>query len=171
MYITIFSLFVHSLMDIWATYTSWLLRTMLQWTNISLRSWFQILLDIYTELGLLDDIVVFFNLSINLYRASPRGSESKVSACNAGDLGLIPGLGRSPGEGMAVHSSILAWRITWMEEPGGPQSARSQRVGHNWATSLSYRFIHIIIIIILAFSPYCFPKSTQFYTPTMSVHP
>ena len=29
----------------------------------------------------------------------PRGSESKESACNAGDLGLIPGLGRSPGEG------------------------------------------------------------------------
>ena len=35
----------------------------------------------------------------------PGGSEGKVSACNAGDLGLIPGFGRSPGEGKATHSS------------------------------------------------------------------
>ena len=32
---------------------------------------------------------------------------------------------------MAAHSSILAWRIPWREEPGGLQSIRSQRVGHN----------------------------------------
>ena len=38
---------------------------------------------------------------------------------------------------MATHSSILAWRIPWMEEPGGLQSTGSQRVGHDWATSLS----------------------------------
>ena len=35
------------------------------------------------------------------------------SACNVGDLGLIPGLGRSPEKGTATHSSILAWRIPW----------------------------------------------------------
>ena len=90
----------------------------------------------------------------------PGGSAGKESACNAGDLGLIPGLGRSPEEGkgyplqysglensmdcvdhgvpksrtrlsdfhfhfqkeMATHSSILAWRIPWTEEPGGLQS-------------------------------------------------
>ena len=34
-------------------------------------------------------------------------------------------------EGMATHSSILAWRILWTEEPGGLQSMESQRVGHN----------------------------------------
>ena len=39
------------------------------------------------------------------------GSNSKVSACNAGDLGLMPGLGRSPGRRHATCSSILAWRI------------------------------------------------------------
>ena len=38
---------------------------------------------------------------------------------------------------MATHSSILAWRIPWTEEPGGLQSMGSQRVGHNEATSLS----------------------------------
>ena len=34
-------------------------------------------------------------------------------------------------EGMATHSSILAWRIPWTEEPGGLQSMGSQRVGHD----------------------------------------
>ena len=36
-------------------------------------------------------------------------------------------------KGMATHSSILAWRIPWTEEPGGLQSTGSQRVGHNWS--------------------------------------
>ena len=34
-------------------------------------------------------------------------------------------------EGMATHSSILAWRVPWTEEPGGQQSMGSQRVGHD----------------------------------------
>ena len=34
-------------------------------------------------------------------------------------------------KGMATHRSILAWRIPWTEEPGGPQFTGSQRVGHN----------------------------------------
>ena len=38
---------------------------------------------------------------------------------------------------MATHSSVLAWRIPWTEEPGGLQSTGSQKVRHNWATSLS----------------------------------
>ena len=38
---------------------------------------------------------------------------------------------------MATHSSTLAWKIPWMEEPGRLQSMGLQRVGHNWATSLS----------------------------------
>ena len=38
---------------------------------------------------------------------------------------------------MAPHSSTLAWKIPWTEEPGGLQSTGSQRVGHDWATSLS----------------------------------
>jgi len=42
----------------------------------------------------------------------PCGSADKESACSAGDLGLIPGLGRSPGEGKG-YSSILTWRIPW----------------------------------------------------------
>ena len=41
---------------------------------------------------------------------------------------------------METHSSILAWKIPWMEEPGGVQSIGSQRVGHNQATSFSFTF-------------------------------
>ena len=39
---------------------------------------------------------------------------------------------------MATHSSILAWKIPWTENPGRLQSMGSQRVGHDWATSLTY---------------------------------
>ena len=38
---------------------------------------------------------------------------------NSGDVSLIPGSGGSPGKEMATHSSILAWEIPWIEEPGG----------------------------------------------------
>ena len=44
---------------------------------------------------------------------------------------------------MAPHSSTLAWKIPWAEEPGGLQSMGSRRVGHDWATSLSlFTFMH-----------------------------
>ena len=43
----------------------------------------------------------------------PGGSDGKEFSCNARDLGLIPGLGRSPGQGKGTYSSILAWRIPW----------------------------------------------------------
>ena len=43
---------------------------------------------------------------------------------NPGDAGLIPRLGRFLQEEMATHSSIFAWKISWTEEPDGPQSRR-----------------------------------------------
>ena len=49
---------------------------------------------------------------------------------NAGDVRSIPRWGRYLEEGMATHSSILAWRIPRTEEPGGLQSTGLQRVGH-----------------------------------------
>ena len=58
----------------------------------------------------------------------PGGSDGKGSTCNAGDLGLIPGQEDALEKGMATHSSTLAWRITWIEEPGGLQPIKSQRV-------------------------------------------
>ena len=57
----------------------------------------------------------------------PGGSDGKESACNVED----PGLEDPLEEGMATHSSSLAWRIPWTEEPGRLQSVWSQRAGHN----------------------------------------
>ena len=62
----------------------------------------------------------------------PHDSAGKESACNAGDLGSIPGLEDPLEKGKATYPSILAWRIPWTV-----QSVGSQRVGHKWET-----FIH-----------------------------
>ena len=59
-----------------------------------------------------------------------------------GDVGSIPGPGRSPGGGNATHSSILSWKIPWTEEPGGLQSTGSQswaRLGTHPRSELSSR--------------------------------
>ena len=48
--------------------------------------------------------------------------------------------------GMATHSSILAWRIPWTEEPGGLQSMGSQRVGHDWATKHTQEKIRVLFL-------------------------
>ena len=85
--------------------------------------------------------IIFFFRGFPRWLGLPGGLPGKESACNAGDLGSIPGLGRALGEGngypfqlekeMATHSSILVWRIPWTEEPGGLQSMGLQSVGHN----------------------------------------
>ena len=49
------------------------------------------------------------------------------SLANAGDLGSIPGSGRSPGVENATHSNVLAWEISWTEESGRLQSRGLQR--------------------------------------------
>ena len=67
--------------------------------------------------------------------------QDKASACHAGQ-GSIPGLGRSLGKGNGNHSSILAWRIPWTEELGRLQSTESQRVRHDWASSLHFSQPH-----------------------------
>ena len=86
-------------------------------------------------------ISIFLNSALsNTVVSFPGSSDGKVSACNEGDLGLIPGSGRSPGEGngstlvpgtLLFHSSTLAWKMPWMEEPGRLQSTGWQRVRHD----------------------------------------
>ena len=71
----------------------------------------------------------------------PGGAEVKASACNVGDLGSIPGSGRSPGEG---NGNPLQYSCLENPMDGGAWWAtvhRSQRVGHNWATSLSLCYL------------------------------
>ena len=63
------------------------------------------------------------------------GSDYKEYAYNAGDPGLNPDLGSSPGGGMATHSSILAWRIPWTVESGELLS-----MGLQWTRLRDYQF-------------------------------
>ena len=70
----------------------------------------------------LNYFLVYVRLST--FKGFPGGSHSKESTSNAGDLGLEDPLEKE----MATHSSILAWRIPWTEEPGGLQSMGLQRV-------------------------------------------
>ena len=61
----------------------------------------------------------------------PGGSDGKESACNA--EALVPSLGQEDPleKDMGTHSSILAWRTPWTEEPGGLQPTGSHTVGHD----------------------------------------
>ena len=82
---------------------------------------------------LLKEVTIIFITSTIVWpqvNKFPGGSDDKASAYNVGDLGSVPGLGRSPGEGNGNPLSILAWKIPWREEPGRLQSIWPQRVGH-----------------------------------------
>ena len=71
----------------------------------------------------------FSNHNNILYKnRNPDGSDDKESAGSVGNLGLISGLEDPLEKEMATHSSILAWRIPWTEEPGGLPSMWLQRV-------------------------------------------
>ena len=69
------------------------------------------------------------------------GSNREILGLGIAQFSHSPQLGRE--KAMAPHSSTLAWKIPWMEEPGGLQSMGSLGVGHNWETSLSlFTFRH-----------------------------
>ena len=69
---------------------------------------------------------------IMIFMAFPGGSAGKESSCNVGDLGSIPGWGRSPRGGYGNPASLLLpGESPWAEGPGGLQSMGSQRVGHD----------------------------------------
>ena len=62
-------------------------------------------------------------------RGFPGGTDGKEPTCHAGvtrDVGLIPGREGRLGQGLAAHSSILAWGIPWTEESGSLQSMGSK---------------------------------------------
>ena len=61
----------------------------------------------------------------------PGGSDSKASVYHAGDPGSSPGWEDPLEKEMAIHSSTIAWKIPWTEEPGRLQSTGSQRVGYD----------------------------------------
>ena len=100
------------------------------------------------------NLSVYITQSVGLYYGSPSSliqgdvefgfpgdAVVKNSPANAGDIrdtSLIPGLGRSPGEGNCNPLQYSSPKILWTEEPGRLQSRGSQRVGHDWATEHMY---------------------------------
>ena len=103
------------------------------------------------RISLLCDIYVFPNTFYEYNLGFPGGSDGKESACNEGDLGSIPGLGKSLEKERATHPSILAWRIPWTEKPGRLQSLGLQRVRYDWETFTHTHFlwnIHLIHFIL-----------------------
>ena len=67
------------------------------------------------------------------------GSAGEESTCSAGDLGLIPGLGRSPGEGKPTHSSVLAWRI--------PRTVFQDYTKSNFYFTAKRLLLHFILLL------------------------
>ena len=74
----------------------------------------------------------------------PMVNNPPENAGAAGDIGSIPGLGRSPGGGHSNPLNILAWTVPWTEEPGGLQFMGSQRVGHDSAYMHSRTYLLIV---------------------------
>ena len=85
-----------------------------------------------------------------LFRGFPGGSDDKESACQCRRPRFDPWVGKIPWRRKWQPSPILLpGKIPWMEEHGGLQSMNSQRVGHDWATSLQYFFQEPILVHVL----------------------
>ena len=78
--------------------------------------------------------VLLISLVARRLKRLPATQEARVQALGQEDL---------LEEEMETHSSILAWRIPWTEEPGRLQSTGLQRVGHGWATSLAHAHLFL----------------------------
>ena len=83
-------------------------------------------------------------LCLKCVQGFPGGSMVKNLPARAGNIGLIPRSGSSPGEGHAAHSSVLAWRLPWTEECGRLYSMRSQRAGLDWQTKQQQQYVCIM---------------------------
>ena len=79
-----------------------------------------------------------FNRSVMIDCLRPHGLQHAWPPCPSSISRIYPNSCPIMEKAMATHSSTLAWKIPWTEEPGRLQSMGSLRVGHDWATSLSF---------------------------------
>ena len=79
----------------------------------------------------------------------------------------LPGSKSSTSLSMATHSSILAWKIPWTEQPHRLQSMGSQGVRHNWVTSLSVYSRHPLKTFTLVFTTCKYPSVSEGNDPQM----
>ena len=93
---------------------------------------------------------------------SPQGRSTELSfpccAAASHQLSILYMVVYTPEKAMAPHSSTLAWKIPWTEEPGGLRSMGSLRGGHDWATSLSLSLMghNGILLFWFVFAFSCF---------------
>ena len=106
----------------------------------------------------------FSLLHLRLFSGFPDGSDSKESACNAGDPGSIPQSGRSPGEGngnplqYSCLENATDRGVWWLQAMG------LQRVGHDWATDT-------FILLFSFFSSADIHNLVQVYPSSLTAHP
>ena len=95
----------------------------------------------------------------------PGGSDVKESACSAGDLGLIPGLGRSRGEGNGYPLQYSCLANSTDRGAGGLQSMGLQRVRYNWATNACTSLSHLVVYPSVRewklLEPVCYPRGLR----------
>jgi len=119
--ITTFCSSIHPSVNTWAASIFWLLRLMLLWTWVYkhlFETLLPILSGVHLEVESLHHMVILLLIFEDWYTIVLE-------------------------KAMAPHSSTLAWKIPWTEEPGRLQSTGSLRVGHDWVTSLSlFTFMH-----------------------------
>ena len=102
----------------------------------SLQSYHDLIFFLYVWVSFRHTFQVFFFLASfqSQRKAMPKNAQTTAQLHSSHMLAE---------KAMAPHSSTLAWKIPWMEEPGRLQSMRWLRVGHNWVTSLSlFTFMH-----------------------------
>ena len=109
---------------------------------------------------LLSGLASFYYVSPKQSSGFPGSSDGKESACNAGDLCLIPGLGQSPEVGNDNPLQYSCLENSWTEEPGRLQSMGSQRVGSNFHITSLQAESTVICSYILFCHGYSFYAST-----------
>ena len=115
-----------------------------------------------------------FRLALPTTWGVPRGSDGKESGCKAEDRGLIPGLGRSPGEENDNPFRYSCLENPMDKEPGGLQSTWSQRVRHDWATNTCLQCKWITVSAQwkkMDNKMYILAEKTEWKTLTSTQHP
>ena len=113
-----------------------------QWTMWSFSTSFNVTLRLQIQVR---DIFYFNILLLIIEWDGTNGNELTCHAGHIRDVVLIPRLGDPLEEGKATHSSILAWRIPWTEEPGGLQSIGLHRVRYNWSNLVHMHIIEYLV--------------------------
>ena len=123
-------------------YLSWR-KFLSPWLEISQLGWEVLRKQYFNDIHYKTPIMLKLISSLEPnYKDCPGVSDGKETACNVGDWGSVPGLGRSPGEGKGYPLQYSCRKNPHgQKQPGGLQSIVSQRVGHDWATELKWIFI------------------------------